>query len=305
MAKNRTIPFGYMMQNGRITSNPKEVLTVVTIFSEYLAGKSLSEISAEMDVPYSENSKWNKNMVKRILENEKYLGTPIFPQLISEEIFKTANEKRVKKATSVHEISAELNELRKITVCNECGHRLFRSGGNTRSEKWDCRNSECSRFEYGLMDSMLIDGISAILNAVAANIELIDTDCKISGYTPNGEILLKQNEINRMIDAAESDFDEVKNEIFRLAEMKYQRCTYSDIPQKTRLLKTLFSEKAQTENLNIDFLKSTVKQVKVSHNFTIETEFINGIKIRNTTERSEENDVIAECNDNSFKAENR
>lgn len=301
MAKNRTIPFGYMMQNGRITANPKEVLAVVTIFSEYLAGKSLSEIAAEMDVPYSENSKWNKNMVKRIIENEKYLGTPIFPQLISEDIFRSANEKRVKKATSINEISAELNELRKITVCSECGHRLFRSGGNTRSEKWDCRNYECSRFEYRLTDSMLIDGILAILDAVAANPELINTDCEISSYSPNGEIILKQNEINQMIDAAESDVDEVKNEIFRLAEMKYQRCTYSDISQKTGLLKTLFSERMQSENLNIDFLKSAVKQIKVSHNFTIEVEFINGIKVRNTTERSDENDDISECDCDSCK----
>lgn len=301
MAKNRTIPFGYMMQNGRITANPKEVLAVVKIFSEYLAGKSLSEIAAEMDVPYSVNSKWNKNMIKRIIENEKYLGTPIFPQLISEEIFKTVNEKRVKKATSIHGISEELNELRKITVCNECGHRMFRSGENTRSGKWDCRNSECSRFEYRLTDSMLIGGISAILNAVAANSKLIDTDCEISSYTPNGEIIFIQNEINKMIDAAESDIDEVKNEIFRLAEMKYQRFTYSDIPQKTGLLKTLFSEKMQSENLDIDFLKSVVKQMKVSHNFTIEAEFINGIKIRNTTEGSEENDIIAECDGNSCK----
>lgn len=301
MAKNRTIPFGYMMRNGRITANPKEVLAVVTIFSEYLAGKSLSEIAAEMDVPYSENSKWNKNMVKRIIENEKYLGTTIFPQLISEEIFRPANEKRVKKATFIHGISEELNELRKITVCNECGHRMFSSGGNTRSEKWDCHNSECSRFEYRLTDSMLIGGISAILDAVSANPELIDTDCEISGYTSNGEIILKQNKINQMIDAIESDLDEVKNEIFRLAEMKYQRCTYSDIPQKTGLLKTLFSEEMQLENLDIDFLKSAVKQIKVSHNFTIETEFINGIKIRNTTERGDENGSFTECNDNSCK----
>jgi len=29
MAKNRKFPFGYMMQNGEITTNPKEVLAVV------------------------------------------------------------------------------------------------------------------------------------------------------------------------------------------------------------------------------------------------------------------------------------
>ena len=102
MAKNRTIPFGYMMKDGKITVNPKEVLAVVTILSEYLAGKSLSEIADQMTVPYSEGVRWNKNMVKRILENEKYLGTEIYPQLISKDIFKAANERKVKKATSLY-----------------------------------------------------------------------------------------------------------------------------------------------------------------------------------------------------------
>lgn len=41
MPKNRTIPFGYGMKNGEITTNPKEVYAVVTIFDEYLKGKKL------------------------------------------------------------------------------------------------------------------------------------------------------------------------------------------------------------------------------------------------------------------------
>lgn len=56
MGKNRTIPFGYMMKNGTITTNPAEVLAVLTIFSEYMAGKSLTSIAAEMAVPYSEGA---------------------------------------------------------------------------------------------------------------------------------------------------------------------------------------------------------------------------------------------------------
>ena len=43
MAKNRKFPFGYMMQNGTITTNPKEVLAVVTIFRSYLNGDTYSE----------------------------------------------------------------------------------------------------------------------------------------------------------------------------------------------------------------------------------------------------------------------
>ena len=44
---------------------------------------------------------WNKNMVKRIIENKKYLGSDKYPQIISKIFFTQANEKRVKKATSV------------------------------------------------------------------------------------------------------------------------------------------------------------------------------------------------------------
>lgn len=75
------------MQNGEIATNPKEVLAVITIFSEYLKGKSLLEIAKQMDVPYSDGAVWNKNMVKRIIENEKYLGKvmPLSIQMIDYE----------------------------------------------------------------------------------------------------------------------------------------------------------------------------------------------------------------------------
>lgn len=49
MPKNRTIPFGYCMKNGEITTEPKEVYAVVTIFNEYLNGKSLVEITKLME----------------------------------------------------------------------------------------------------------------------------------------------------------------------------------------------------------------------------------------------------------------
>ena len=40
-------------------------------------------------IKYIEDSDhWNKNMVKRIIENEKYLGTNKYPQLIDEDILK-------------------------------------------------------------------------------------------------------------------------------------------------------------------------------------------------------------------------
>ena len=72
MPKNRVIPFGYCMRNGEITAEPKEVYAVSTIFSEYLKGGSLLQIAKLMEtekIRYTADSdKWNKNMVKRIIE---------------------------------------------------------------------------------------------------------------------------------------------------------------------------------------------------------------------------------------------
>lgn len=49
MPKNRVIPFGYCMKNGEITTIPKEVYAVSTIFSEYLNGSSLLQIAKLME----------------------------------------------------------------------------------------------------------------------------------------------------------------------------------------------------------------------------------------------------------------
>ena len=252
MPKNRTISFGYCMKNGEITTEPKEVYAVVTIFDEYLKGKSLSEIAKLMEtekIRYNADSdKWNKNMVKRIIENEKYLGNDTYPQIIAENIFKQDNEKRVRKATSLNLISDDLQEIRNRTYCSECGHRLSRIGGNSRSEKWDCRNPDCYRLEFRLTDQMIIGAVLNVLNSAIANPSLLESGGEISAYAPTADIVRQQNEINRMTDSGHIDFDRVKAEIIRLAEMKYQCCSYNDSPQKTDKLKTLLSEHCSDQN---------------------------------------------------------
>lgn len=312
MPKNRTISFGYCMKNGEITTEPKEVYAVVTIFDEYLKGKSLSEIAKLMEtekIRYNADSdKWNKNMVKRIIENEKYLGNDTYPQIIAENIFKQDNEKRVRKATSLNLISDDLQEIRNRTYCSECGHRLSRIGGNSRSEKWDCRNPDCYRLEFRLTDQMIIGAVLNVLNSAIANPSLLESGGEISAYAPTADIVRQQNEINRMTDSGHIDFYRVKAEIIRLAEMKYQCCSYNDSPQKTDKLKTLLSEHCSDQNheqldtLDIGLFKSCVSKIWISHFCVFEVELINGVKIQNTTERMNKNEHSTECNDNSCQS---
>ena len=300
MPKNRTIPFGYCMKNGEITTEPKEVYAVVTIFDEYLEGRSLSEIAKLMQtekIRYNAISdKWNKNMVKRIIENEKYLGTDKYPQVIDDDTFRLANEKRVRKATTLDLIPDDLQKIRKRTYCTECGHRLSRIGGNSKYEHWDCRNPECYRLEYRLTDQMIIGAILTVLNSAIANPSLLESGGEISTYSPTADIVCKQNEINQMTDSPQVDFDKVKAEIFKLAEMKYDCCSYNESPQKTDELKELLKGHEQLNMLDIGLFKSCVSKILISHFCTIEVEFINGVHIKNITERNDKNAHSSECN---------
>ena len=306
MPKNRVIPFGYCMKNGEITTEPKEVYAVATIFSEYINDKSLSEIAKQMEfekIQYTADSThWNKNMVKRIIENEKYLGTEKYPKIIDDDIFRQANEKRVRKATTLNLIPDDLQEISKRTYCAECGYRLSRIGGNSKYEHWDCRNPDCYKLEYRLTDQMIIGAVLNVLNSAIANPSLLESGGEISTYSPNADVIRKQNEINQMTDSSQVDFDRVKAEIFRLAEMKYDCCTYNDSPQKTDEIKKLLKNHEQLNTLDIGLFKSCVSKIWISHFCTIEVEFVNGVRIKNITERKIENEYSAKCNDNSCES---
>ena len=306
MARNRVILFGYCMKNGEITTNPKEVYAVSTIFREYLNGSSLLQIAKLMEsekIRYTEDSdRWNKNMVKRIIENEKYLGTDKYPQIIDEETFKTANEKRVRKATTFNSICDDLQEIRKVTYCLECGEKLFRRTNGKGREYWNCGNPDCFKYEYRLTDQMIIGAVLTVLNTAIANPSLIENSGEISVYSPTVDVIRKQNEINQMTDSLQMDFDRVKAEIFKLAEMKYDCCTYNDSPQKAAEIKALLKNHEQLNTLDIGLFKACVSRICISHFCTVEVELINGVRIKNITERKIENEHSAECNSNSCES---
>ena len=91
MLKNRSIPFGYCVVNGKYTISENEAEAVRKIFADYIGGKTLIPIAAEMTIPYNTGkSTWNKNMVCRVLENRKYIGENGYPPIISVEDFKQA-----------------------------------------------------------------------------------------------------------------------------------------------------------------------------------------------------------------------
>ena len=286
MKKNRTIPFGYEMKNGEIQPNLIESKVVQTIFESYLQGASLAEIAQRMSetgVPYHETSLiWNKNMVKRILENARYMGTDSFYPLISEEMFASANEKKQRKSVNLQPVSAEIAVLKSMCVCAECGGKISRITG--KYEKWDCRNPQCSRFDYRMTDQMLTAAVLQIWNTVQANPSLLDVQENDETYCPTSDIQMQENEVSRLLDSGSPET--AKAEIFRLASMKYACCAYDDRPQKTAKLRQILASANQMNTLDTGLLQSTISQIAVSHFCAVTLIFQNGVTIKQNLERS-------------------
>lgn len=101
MGKYRKLPFGYEMILGTVVIRPDEEPWVEYIFRQYVSGASLKEISdylKEDGTPYDADKVWNKNMVSRILADERYMGTERFPAIIDPDMFRRVIEMRCSKS---------------------------------------------------------------------------------------------------------------------------------------------------------------------------------------------------------------
>lgn len=100
MLKNRNIPFGYCVVNGKYALNNSEAETVRKIFKDYIGGKSLRKIAAEIRIPYNVGkTEWNINMVCRVLENQKYTSENGYPQIIPKHEYEQALRIKAERTT--------------------------------------------------------------------------------------------------------------------------------------------------------------------------------------------------------------
>ena len=175
MAWQRKTPFGYQIQNGRITCHPEEAESVRYIFSHYLLGSSYNQIADEMaqqGVRYHQHTaQWNKHMVKRILENERYLGLDGYPRLIADEEFLAVRLRRGEQNTYAP-CPSEILPIRDKAVCALCGEKMARDTKSHGRPCWRCKNPECGCSIY-LDDSIILELVIQKLKELAKSPERI------------------------------------------------------------------------------------------------------------------------------------
>ena len=124
--KNRTVKYGYAYQNGIITINPTESMTVKRIFDLYISGLSLLKIAQLLtseNIEYMPGEvSWNKGKIKRIIDDDIYTGIDLYPSVVSKETYDKANKVKTARDTQKNvDRESDIYKLNVPILCANCG----------------------------------------------------------------------------------------------------------------------------------------------------------------------------------------
>ena len=225
MAK-RTIKYGYKLENGKIAIDYGEAEIVREIFRLYIENSSLKKVADELNrrevVYFKGKIEWGKHRVALIIENKRYIGDECYPPIIDDELFRTANEKKNLKSFEPKKNSKEVEILKTMVYCGQCGKKMRRVPQWHTQEKWVC-GSKCKCQKY-ISDDYLNTTIKNIFIERKSGTDDCFTENTEPTYEKTREIMRFTNEIARMSNAPNIDFNVVKKLIFECANLKFQSC---------------------------------------------------------------------------------
>lgn len=286
---NRYIPFGYEIIDAEIVIIEREAEVVRNVFSLYVQGNSLKNISDRLNMlPISyagDGRKWDKNIVKRILENKKYTGDKDYPIIIPPETAELALKCKEKKGGEITpEDKCKLDAYRKLTSCGICGSKMVRKhagSGKGRRIYWQCINQECNCSRHMFKEKILDHIIAEFLNELTDDLEIIE-HTEVKDYERDTEIIRLTNEINDMISSPKSESIDVNEKIMHLASRKFDMCKVGDNTGITKKIKTELAIFPKTEIVDGNVVSKIIQGIKMYPDKHIWVQLINGKEFERT-----------------------
>ena len=282
--KIRNIPFGYEVVGGRYVVNNGEAEIISSIYNMYLSGKTLlgiAEALTEQEVTYFEDTKvWNKNMVSRILADEKYLGNETFPQLVDSNNFNLAKNIRAEKGGKKAVLTPLMATVKGMLYCAECGETFSRINKWRTREKWLCKGKcKCSVY---LDDRTICESILSVLNRAIREPNLLTAHANNTEYIGSIEVIRKSNEVNRLLEQTEIDYKRAATMILDCASERYKCCVLGGGKHVLNALSSEYDRLTEQSELDEELLKRTVKKITVGHTGEFTVYFIGDIALTNT-----------------------
>lgn len=277
--KIRNVLFGYQFINGKIEWHPAERKTVKAIFEDYLQGSSLLQIAKKLNdsgVEYMPGvTGWNKARLKRLIEDERYLGTQTYPPIIQDNTFSQAQKMKAERNTQkAVDRNAEIFQMTALTVCGECGQpmRRMHDRRTTFGEKWVCQSCGTT---VKIGDTKLLTAATECLNMAIADTSLIDIPIKDN--EPSAALRRLENEIGRMLDSTDIDKDTLKNKIFECVSLRYAETDNTE--SVTEMLKAVFEKTRPLSEYNQELIERTVSAIALHSDGSVSLTLKNGRRI--------------------------
>lgn len=274
----RTTLYGYQVKNGKTVIHNEESEVVKKVFSLYVEGKTLNSIASmltEENVAYFQDEvKWNKNTIKRMIENEKYMGNEVYPSIISTSLFNQTKAVKERKSCKQETHKPEVELFREISVCGKCGSRYKRVNTWGTREKWMCsKGCKCSVY---IDDKILEDAVTSNLNMVIGNPDLLNVVAD-SKYMPTIDVTKEENELIRLLEKPKLNFSVVAKCILQGVKVRFDGCDYDN----GELTEELKNEISFVDKIDYKVMKEYIKQIIIQPDGRITTVFINNAKIMN------------------------
>lgn len=280
--KNRMYSYGYGCVNGQLAVIPEEAVVVKKVFSDYISGKIMKQIADELTAQsvefYCGRTVWNKNMIFRILENRKYIGEDFYPSIIDLATYEKANGVKQSKGSTQTEDTTELAWLKEHVFCGQCGRKMTRIAKWKTREKWICPNGcKCQKYTD---DKAIYYGIEEIIEMISEDPTLLHRKEEFVPYQRTQEIMRYGNEIGRLMNAGNIEFNAVKNVIMQSAALKFSACkedksVYTEVVEKH--LPSIISDGV----IDVDEIDQIVEKIELAESGDIIVHFINGKTISN------------------------
>lgn len=280
MAWQRKIPFGYQMRQGEVVPSREEADTVKQIFSMYIEGLSLVRIAkrlSEQGVRYhAHTGEWNKNMIKRILDNRRYLGDGIYPRLIDDGTFHAAELQ--KEDRTIYAPCELPKEIRSRLKCGVCGAPLTRKHSESGITSWRCSDND-SHNAVRISDETLAANVQELLNRLLTERRLtrpIPVPKERETVSNSRRIA---NELTNAFNRGEENYEYMRTLILTCATEKYNELPDNSFQYELDILCS--SAKGENnETLMKKLLNTAVRAILLTRGEDISLKLVSGEVIR-------------------------
>lgn len=293
----RHMPIGYRMEDGKIHVNSEKAEVVRMIFREYLSGASTYALAKKLTemgfLNANHKPSWNHGSIGKVLENTRYLGDELYPELIEKEVFERVQSRREEQCRTLGRHAQPNSMKNKSTFsgflrCGECGE-VFRKYTEHCGKPSERSNWKCKKYIYKnrvhcqcgvVTDEQIQQTFLTAIEKLSRSPGNPDKKIKEEPYRCSLECRRLEQKIKEQ--EAEGRFGrELVGLIFQRAAAAYQTAEVKDDNHNAAIMKAELADR-DLERFDEKLFQRIVKAMIVFKDGRIHTEFINGITIQQT-----------------------